>query len=543
MAERLMPLPRMLLRNCRRHLWRVKLLDSTGRQLTGGGLLSGALALMRLLQRDVLSDKEKMVGVLLPPSVAATLVNAALSLMRRVPVNLNYTLPAEAIDSCVAQCGIQHVLTSRRMMDKMKITLAAEVVCLEDLLGSISWRDKLAAACGAYVLPVSLLERLLSLHTIDCDDLLTVSFTSGSTGEPKGVMLSHQNIASNLQALFQIVELRRSDVALGLMPFFHSYGFTFALWGGLTLDPQVVYHHNPLDARQVGELCRDHGVTILMATPTLLRIYLRRCEPDQFANLKIVFAGAEKLPLELAHAFQEKFGVPISEAYGATELSPLAMTNVPPRRPGRVALHFSKEGSVGRPLQGVSARIVHPDTGDDLAPDQPGVLLVKGPNVMRGYLGKAELTAQVIRDGWYVTGDIATMDAQGFITIHDRQSRFSKIGGEMVPHLKIEETLARILGSDDEIQAVVTAIPDVQKGERLVVVHKPVAESPEQICRELTHAGLPNLWIPSPDSFVEIDEIPLLGTGKPDLKRLKALALEKLGSCEPIGAGARAGDA
>jgi len=221
--------------------------------------------------------------------------------------------------------------------------------------------------------------------------------------------------------------------------------------------------------------------------------------------------------------------VRVIEAYGTTELSPLAAINLLERRRTDGQAVDAKAGTVGRSLPGVCARVVDPETGGELRLNQPGMLLIKGPNVMKGYLGRPDFTARVIRDGWYETGDIAQIDADGFITIVDRQSRLSKIGGEMVPHLKIEEALATILGTEEEIKAVVIAVPDPVKGERLVVVHEPVSKTPAEICRELARSGMANLWIPSPDSFIEVAQIPLLGTGKPDLKQLKAIALAKFG--------------
>jgi acyl-[acyl-carrier-protein]-phospholipid O-acyltransferase/long-chain-fatty-acid--[acyl-carrier-protein] ligase len=520
-------LSRILLRTCRRNLWRIKFADSTGQSLTGGALLASSLALARYLRRDVVKSDDKMVGILLPPSAAAVLANAALSLGGKIPVNLNYTLSQESLDGCIARCRIRTVLTSRRVIERLKLRPNADLVILEDLADKVSWRDKIRAACEVYILPAWFLERILGLERAGLDDLATVCFTSGSTGEPKGAMLSHRNIASNLEAVCQVLKLRPDDVALGLMPFFHAYGLTFGLWAGLSLDLLVVLHHNPLEGREVGALCETHRVTILLATPTFLRIYLRHCEPKQLATLEVVAAGAERLSPELATRFREKFGIKIIEAYGTTELSPLVATNVPDRRVADGQGTGAKDGTVGRALPGVSARIVDPESGVELGPGQPGMLLIKGPNVMQGYLGRPDLTAQVIRDGWYETGDIAQIDAEGFITIVDRLSRFSKIGGEMVPHLKIEEALARILRAEEETRAVVIALPDKKKGERLIVVHEPILQTPELICKEFARSGMTNLWIPSQDSFVEVDQIPLLGTGKPDLRKLKALASAK----------------
>lgn len=526
-------LPRIFLRTCRKSLFRSKVADSSGQDLTGGQLLMRTLILKRLLQRKFLAPDENMVGVLLPPSVAGVLVNGALTLSRRIPVNLNYTASAAIIQSCIAQCGIRHVITSRKLIDKLKLDLKTEYIFAEDLKEQISLGDKLSGLLLGYGLPAFVTERLFGLQHVKQDDLLTVIFTSGSTGDPKGVMLSHYNVASNITAIDQLFQLSRSDVFLGVLPFFHSMGFTATMWSVLTLPPKGVYHFNPLDARQIGTLCQEHKVTILIATPTFMRTYLKRCDPEHFQYLDLAVVGAEKMPIELAQAFQDKFKVRPIEGYGTTELSPLAAVNVPDHRSTLTVQMGTKEGTVGRPIPGTSAKVVDPDTWQDLGLDTAGLLLIRGPNVMQGYLNRQELTSQVVREGWYVTGDIAKLDADGFIRITDRQSRFSKIGGEMVPHIQVEEAITKILQRDDvegaepELRAVVTSIPCDKKGERLIVVHKPLSKPLDELYRDLSSSGLPNLWVPSRDSFLEVEEIPVLGTGKIDLRGLKELALRK----------------
>lgn len=528
-------LPRMFLRMCRKTRTQQKVADSSGQELTGGELLLRTLILKRLIARHVLAPDEKVVGVLLPPSVGGVLVNAALPLMGRVSVNLNYTASPETINACIKQSGIRHVLTSRLFMTKMRLEVDADVVYLEDFKDKVTSLDKAIAALQAFAVPVSVLERLFGLTKIEADELLTIIFTSGSTGEPKGVMLSHHNIGTNVRAIDQMFQLKTSDALLGVLPFFHSFGFTGTLWTVLALDPRGIYHFNPLDARVVGTISEKHKVTIMMATPTFLRCYLKRCEKEQLAALDLVVMGAEKMPLELAQAFFDKFGVRPIEGYGTTELSPVAAVNIPDHRSAEVTQKGTQEGSVGRPIPGTSAKIVDPDTFADLGIGQAGLLLIKGPNVMHGYLNMKEKTAEVIRDGWYITGDIAKIDAEGFITITDRASRFSKIGGEMVPHIRVEEVLQKIVrnGESDEesdLKVVVTSVPDEKKGERLVVVHKPLSKPVDQVIAELNAAGLPNLWVPSRDSFLEVEDIPHLGTGKVDLRGLKNLALEKFTS-------------
>lgn len=447
-------------------------------------------------------------------------------------MNLNYTVSADVLNYCCRECGIRHILTSRKVMERLQFSLEPELVYLEDFKERVTPWDIVAATLQAYLLPIALLERRLGLRLIQPDDLFTVIFTSGSTGQPKGVMLSYGNIGSNIEAIDKVVRLSPRDVVGGVLPFFHSFGFTVTLWSVLSLDIRGAYHFSPLDAKVIGKLCADDRVTVLVATPTFLRTYLRRCTREEFATLDVVVAGAEKLPRELANAFEEKFGVRPVEGYGTTELSPLVSVNIPPSRAPRGQEGKGlKDGSVGRPVPGVFAQVIHRETGEPLAADQPGMLRIKGPNVMQGYLNQPERTAEVIRDGWYVTGDIAILDAEGFIFITGRESRFSKIGGEMVPHIGIEEALQTLLSPDEhKLTVAVSAVPDERKGERLIVLHTALEKSPEQICKELSAAGLPNLWIPSPDSFYQVDEIPVLGTGKLDLQAVKRMAEQKASS-------------
>ncbi|MDZ7616796.1 MAG: acyl-[ACP]--phospholipid O-acyltransferase [Patescibacteria group bacterium] len=530
-----MNLARRFLRMCRSARWREKVVDSTGVHLRGGSLLTRTLILRRLLRREVLADDERYVGLLLPPSAGAVVANAALAIDRRISANLNYTLSSEVLNACIARCGIRHVLTSRRVMERLNLQIDAELVYLEDFREKVTLADKLLCLASAQLEPVWSLERRLGLTGIDPDDLLTVIFTSGSTGLPKGVMLSFGNIGSNIDSVQRVLHLHRNDVLMGILPFFHSFGYTATLWTMLTLEPKAVYHYSPLEARQMGKLCQEHGATILVGSPTFLRSYTRRCTPEEFATLDVVVAGSEKLPKEVSDGFEQKFGVRPIEGYGTTELSPVVSANIPRSRavtPGDTGV---KEGTVGRALPGIRAKVVDLETGEDLGENKSGMLLITGPNVMKGYLEEPEKTAEVLRDGWYVTGDVATIDAEGYITITGRESRFAKIGGEMVPHLRIEEMIGKVLSDslldhsadeDDgpDRQFVVTSVADLRKGERLVVLHTGLPRTPDEICHALAETDLPRLWIPSPDSFRQVAEIPVLGTGKLDLRAVREQA-------------------
>jgi acyl-[acyl-carrier-protein]-phospholipid O-acyltransferase / long-chain-fatty-acid--[acyl-carrier-protein] ligase len=523
---------RQFLRSCRSARGRSKSADSSGMDLTGGKFLTASLVFRKVLQRHYIPDDEKFVGILLPPSVGGAITNAALTLMGKVTVNLNYTLTDEVNNFCIKEAGIKRIVTSKKFLEKKPTNVDAEFIYVEDLKEKVTKMDKISSLVSAMVEPISMLEKRLGLTKIDPNEEMTIIFTSGSTGEPKGVMLTHNNVSSNVAAADQLFQITEEDCFLGVLPFFHSFGFSLMMWLPLMLKPKAVYHFNPLDARTVGKLCEKHSVTVLAATPTFMKGYMKRCTVEQMKALDLAIVGAEKMPQSLADEFQAKFGVLPTEGYGTTELSPLAAANVPDHRnnaagTGQTAF---KAGTVGRPVANVAAKTVDPDTGEAVGLNNPGLLYIKGPNVMKGYLNRPDKTAEVINDGWYNTGDIAIIDDEGFISITGRLSRFSKIGGEMVPHIKIEEELIRLIDVGDEeeptVKVAVASVPDEKKGERIIVLHKPMENSIESILQGLSDAGLPNLWIPSADSFVEVEEIPLLGTGKLDLRGIKDKAAE-----------------
>jgi acyl-[acyl-carrier-protein]-phospholipid O-acyltransferase / long-chain-fatty-acid--[acyl-carrier-protein] ligase len=513
---------------CRKRRRRMKIADSTGAALSGVETLARAFALRRLLRRHLHAD-ERRVGILLPPTVAAVVANLALAFDGRTLVNLNYSLPAETVDRCIEFAGIRHVVTSRRFLERLPFRPTADLIVLEDVAVQIGWRDKLMAAALAYAVPTPLLARIVGYDRFRRDDPLAVVFTSGTTGAPKGAVLSWGNVESNVDAVNAVIRLRPTDVMLGVLPFFHAFGFTITLWTALANDVAAVYHTNPLEARAIGALSRKHDVTILLATPTFFRSYLHRVPPEDFASVDVAFAGGERLSPDLAVAFEQRFGIRLGEGYGATEMSPLVSANIPPNRAIGAAEAGNRPGTVGRPAPGVEVRVTDLETCAPLGPNQRGMLWARGPNLMLGYLDQPEATAAVVDHGWYRTGDVATIDEDGFITIVGRISRFAKIGGEMVPFAPLEEALGAILGADETgvPRAAVAAVPDAAAGERIVVIHAPISQTPAELTRALAARGLPPIMLPAPRDFYEVEALPLAGIGKVDLARVAQIAQER----------------
>ncbi len=487
-------LDRAFVRCARRNPLRFAGADARVPKISFGGVLVKSIFVARRLRP--LWKEQEMVGILLPPSVGGALVNYAATLLGRVAVNLNYTANNEVLASCAQQCGLQTVVTSKAFLERFpKMEIPGRALLLEDELANPRLLEKLTAFAFAWLLPYRLLKKALSAPIHTDDDLATVIFSSGSTGDPKGVMLTHYNILSNIRQVTQVFMLDGRDKILGILPFFHSFGFMGALWMPAVHGIGAVFHPNPLDAKSIGELVDRYRVTLLIATPTFLQTYMKRCSPEHFGSLQYVIVGAEKLPERLSLAFEDTFGIRPLEGYGCTECAPVVAVNGPDYRAPGFRQVASRRGTIGHPLPGVAVKIVDPDTRQLLATNQPGMLMVKGPNVMKGYLGRPDKTAEVLKDGWYVTGDIATMQEDGFLTITDRLSRFSKIGGEMVPHIKIEEKLHELAEVTEQVFAV-TAVPDEKKGERIVVLHTLSEQSLAPVLEKLSQCDLPALWKP-----------------------------------------------
>jgi len=506
-------------KEAKRHPKRFCISDSSGRDLSYGATLISSVALSDRLKRKL--GEEDNIGIMIPPSVGGVIANIAVSLLNKVPVNLNYTSSYESLCSILKQCNMKSVMTSRKFIEKTKMNVPGNLIFIEDIISKVTQWDKIKSAIKVFIFPAGFTLRRDKRCT---GALATIMFTSGSTGEPKGVMLTHANIISNLEGLYQIFQLQREDKIMGILPFFHSFGFTATIWFPLVSGMGAVYHSNPLDARMIGKLSRKNKTTILMATPTFLNSYTRRCTKEDFKSLRIVIVGAEKLKNSVSSMFYEKFGIEPMEGYGCTELSPIVSINLPDVRDGvfGVKQRMHRRGKIGLPLPGIAVKILDQDTNLPKAADENGLLFVKGPNVMRGYLNKEEKTNEVIKDGWYCTGDVANIDEDGFIMITDRLSRFSKIAGEMVPHIKIEEKIHALLNSTEHI-CVVTSVADEKKGEKLIVLCLRDIDVPSLV-DELKSSDLPNLWIPSVDNFLKVDAIPFLGTGKLDLGTIKKKA-------------------
>ncbi len=509
------------IRRAKNAWWRFCMADSLGIKLDFGKALTGAIALSRRLLPLV--GTQERVGLLLPASTGAALANMALMLAGKVPVNLNFTIGKDAMNGAIARAEIKTILSARPFLAKAKIEEIRGMVYIEDVLASIGAVEKALLYAWLTLLPAALIARLYAKGARDPDGLCTIMFSSGSTGAPKGIMLSHHNVVSNLEAIAQILWIQSDDRMLGVLPFFHSFGFTGTLCTPLVCGIGAIFLSNPLDAKTVGKLASQHRATILISTPTFCHAYQRACAPEDFKTLRHVVVGAERLRPDFAAAFKEKFGLDMLEGYGMTEMGPVVSVNVPNVSQAGGAQIGHKPGTVGHPVPGVAAKVVDPETHEELAEGAEGLLLLKGPGRMVGYLADPETTGNVMRDGWYVTGDIAIIDEDGFIRITDRLSRFSKIGGEMVPHLKVEDSMLLVPGVSE---AVVTAIPDAQRGERLIAFY--VAEesmAPSLLSQALGESALPKLWLPKANDLRRVEALPLLGTGKVDLRAVKAMAL------------------
>jgi acyl-[acyl-carrier-protein]-phospholipid O-acyltransferase / long-chain-fatty-acid--[acyl-carrier-protein] ligase len=506
------------------------LIDRTGarREFSGALLLSLGWVMAKRLRA---ATPARRVAIVLPPGVAAAVANLACVLAGKIPVNLNFTLGREQVLSCLQRAEVDLVITAEAFKVKLAekfpdfpwgdrvLDIATELQSLPRW--QVAWRMALVRALPARWIPL-----LVGAPSRGGDDEAALLFTSGSSGEPKGVILSHRNILANLRQIEDADILPSSAVLLSSLPVFHSFGFTVGLWYCLSRDGTLVTLPSPLDTNGAIKAIKEEHVTVTVGTPTFLRPYLRRATADDLKSLEWAVVGAEKLPDDLATGFTEQLQTPMLEGYGITETSPVLAVNVPDKAEDEAPNGIwtgNVRGSVGRPVIGVAVRFVDVETGAEVPPGQVGLLEVRGANVFMGYLGDPDRTAEAKVDGWYRTGDLARLDDDGFLHLAGRLSRFSKIGGEMVPHGTVEQALLKALNlqSASEVVLAVSAVSDPAKGEQLVVLHS-VDLDPDAVRAALAAEGLANLWIPK--VFKKVPGIPILGTGKLDLNKLRQLA-------------------
>ncbi len=517
-------LGRACLRGLRKHQFDYAIIDGMdGSHLSRGSLLAAGITLSRYLRREF---PGRRVAIVLPPGKAALVANLAVLLADKVPVNLNFTAGRAALEAAIAIAGVEHCLSANAFKKRLSdFPWPARTVMLDEILPGmksaiVRWRVAVLLA------PTWLLAWLADVPAIGDREEAFLLFTSGSSGAPKGVGLTHRNLLGNVAQFALMLEFDRGESVLGSLPFFHSFGATVTVLFPMIEPVTVVTYPNPLEIGKLAGLIEKYRVSLVVTTPTFLRGYMRKAEPKQLASLKLLVTGAEKLPPDLQKSFEAQFGMKVLQGYGLTETSPVVAFNlpdVPMSRPSDTVQPSSRDGSIGKLAPGIAARICDPETEEPLPLHATGMLWLRGVNIFEGYLNDRERSAEVLKDGWFKTGDLARFDEDGFCYIEGRLSRFSKIGGEMVPHETVESRIVETFGlaSVGERTCAITAIPDEAKGEALVLLTTREIESGD-LRKKLSEAGLPNLWIPK--IVKRVETLPVLGTGKLDLQRCKEIA-------------------
>lgn len=490
-------------------------------------ILPVAIALSRHIREE--TDKPR-VAIVLPPGKGGLIANLAVLFAGKVPVNLNFTASHNAIRSSIRQADVDRFITADPFVRKVSSfpwPPNRDIIFIERVIPELK-KSIVKWAFLTKILPTSVIAGLLGLNKRRDSDEAILLFTSGSSGEPKGVPLTHRNVLANVTQFSSRLNIGRDASILGCLPLFHSFGCTVTLWYPVIEGINIITYPSPLETKRLAELISLHQIDVLLATPTFLRGYMKRIDPAQLESLKLIVTGAEKLQQNFADSFEEKFGIRPMEGYGLTESSPATNVNLP-NPEGEAGVLAHRDGSVGQLLPGIAIRLIDAVTEQPVPLDKPGIIVLKGPNIFPGYLRDEKKTKEVLSsDGWFKTGDVGYLDADGFLHIQGRISRFSKIAGEMVPHETIESAINQVLGLDGETERkiAIVGIPDEQKGEAIVLLSTIAGQALDQECIDLRYKlldhGLTSLWCPR--VIVPVEEIPLLASGKLDIKACQELA-------------------
>ncbi len=451
------------------------------------------------------------IGLMVPTSAGCILAKLGLLMSGRVPVMINYSTGAEK--NCryaQKKCDFKTIITSKTLLEKIGCPFVEGMVYIEDIMASISSLQKVRAALIAK-LPAGIIKKLV--YGGKDQDNMVILFTSGSEKDPKAVPLTHTNIWSNVVGCVQRFRFNEEEVFLSALPYFHVFGLTVNMWIPIYLGSTLLTYANPLEYKKVCSIIREGRVTMLVGTPSFFWGYLRKSEPGDFDSIRIALSGADKCPGALRDAFYEKHGITLYEGYGATECSPVIAANCP---------EDNRPGSVGKPLEGLEVRIENYETGEECEPGSDGRILIKGDSVMKGYFNDFEQTSLHIRRGWYDTGDMGNIDADGYLWHVGRLKRFVKIGGEMVSLVKIEDALEKIL--PENALCCVVEIPDAMKGARIVAVT--TEELDQKATVKKLRETLPAIALPK--TFLVMENLPKMGSGKIDFRKITELARQEL---------------
>ena len=536
-SHRLPTIPRRWLQTAKRMSFRMAATDAIGQPLSHHKFITAVFRFSKLIEAK---SPEQNIGVLVPASVGGAITNMAVLSLGKTVVNLNFTASAESLRGSVISANIKTVYTSKKFLTKLEqrginikeILPDTKLLYLEDFKEEISKVQMVSTLLMVMLLPTTILQWLY-IKPVNGEDTAAILFSSGSEGTPKGIELTHRNLATNARQVADMLNTRETDVVMSTLPTFHAFGLLATTFMPLTEGIPIVCHPDPTDVVVIAKAAARNEATFLFGTSTFLRLYVKnkRVHTLMLRSLRLVIAGAERLNPDIREAFKSKFNIDILEGYGATETSPVAAVNVPDELD---TTHWKTQqgntpGTVGMPLPGTSFRIVDPTSLKELATGEDGLILIGGPQVMKGYLHAPEKTAEVIVEiegqRWYKSGDKGHLDENGFLTIVDRYSRFAKLGGEMVSLTAVEEAIRGAM-EEPELELVAVNVPDDKKGEKviLLIAHEIDAKD---LKTTLLDAGVNPLMLPA--IVLNVEEVPKLGSGKTDFSTSKKVVLESLG--------------